>query len=128
MIEAAFKDGSKIGDLYIKLLTSELFIFTDNGGRAEGPRDLAPGSKIGVMSFAMKDGTPFVPVFTSQEEMVRSAPPDAGFTALQGHPIFTMAQSTDIVINPSSKSPIHLRPEDTAQILVTFALMNYTSG
>lgn len=128
LIEAAFKDGSKVGDLYIKLLTSELFILTDNGDREEGPRDLAAGSKIGVMSYAMKDGTPFIPVFTSQEEMVRSAPPDAGFTALQGHPIFMMAQNTDIVINPSSKNPIHLRPDDIMQILGTFAAMNETSG
>jgi hypothetical protein len=120
LMDEAYADNTRLGEFYAALLSSDLFILTEGDTQIEGRKKLDADTKIGVVNFVMEDGTAFVPVFTSVEEMQRSVNEDHSYLGLNGWSLFSMNQGTEIVINPASDKALRLDAPYIKQLLQYF--------
>ena len=88
LMRESFQDSSKIESFYAKLLSSELFVLTAKAEVIEGRHILEKDSKVSLINYQMADGTPFVPVFTSLQELQRSIQENLSYMVMDGWNLF----------------------------------------
>ena len=123
ILEGTFDTQEALAELYSALASSELFLLNSGDDLSEGHQVLQPGQEIGLVHFEMDDGTPFIPVFTSAEELGRTFDDNPSFLGMDGFSLFSMIRGNHIILNPASEYNQHLSPENIED-LIDFAAMN----
>ncbi len=124
LLDAMMRDPEKNqGAFYMAFLTSNVFILGEAAGGA-GKTMLQDGDKVRVMQWMDPHGNPFIPVFTSKEEMERSIkdmPGETPFLAMSGYDALNLTQGqVPAAIDPAKDHCLHLVPPQIAQILNYF--------
>jgi hypothetical protein len=124
LLDAMMDDPDTHQDsFYTAFLTSNVFIIGETSG-PEGEKTLQGGDKVRVMHWADPNGNPFVPIFTSQEELkaaTADAPGETPFIAMTGYDALNLTQGqAPVAIDPSSEHCLYLMPPQIAQILNYF--------
>ncbi len=120
LMQESFQDPSKMEGFYAKLLSSELFVLTAQENPIEGRHIVEEDTQVSVVNYQMEDGTPYIPVFTSLEELQRSITEQLSYMAMDGWNLFSTIQGSNIVINPVSEYGLHLKAKDLQEILQYF--------
>lgn len=120
LMRESFQDSSMIEGFYAKILSSELFVLAAKADVVDGRHILEEDSEVSLISYQMEDGTPFIPVFTSLQELQRSIEEDLRYMAMDGWNLFSLIRGSDIVLNPASEYSWHLKADDLDEILQHF--------
>ncbi len=120
LLAEAFTNPSVIGSFYAEMLSSDLYIITRKSDASGGEQVIEEGAKVDIMTFAMKDGTAFIPVFTSVAELQSSITEESTYMSARGWELFNMIEGIDVVVNPMSETALHLPPEELSRILDYF--------
>ncbi|MGB4107419.1 MAG: SseB family protein [Alphaproteobacteria bacterium] len=107
---------------YTAFLTSNIFLIGEAGG-APGEKTLQGGESVRVMQWQGPDGNPFVPVFTSMDEL-KEAIKEMGevpYISFSGYDALNLTQGhIPVAIDPSNEHCLYLAPPQIAQILSYF--------
>lgn len=123
LLGAAFENPEMQDEFFAELMSAEVYLLTDN---AQSPQGKVPANdddvEVSIMSSVMEDGTPFIPVFTSLEELQHSMDDedDHSYMTINGRDLLELVDGTDIVIDPAHQYGLHLNPEETKGILESF--------
>ena len=107
-------------EFYTRLFSGEVFVAGETDSNIEGDQVLEGGAKVRFVSLVGPDNEPFIPVFTSMEEMQKFAPEGTPCLALNGHAVFTITLGSVIVLNPGNEYALRLAPDYIQQALNFF--------
>jgi len=109
---------------YKAFLTDNVFMIGDSDTPEQGAQFLPSGSKVRVMQWMGPDGSPFIPIFTSLDEVRKACPPEqaeAGYIAMSGYDALNLTQGgSPVAIDPGNDHCLYLIPPQIAQILDYF--------
>ena len=119
--------GTSGEQFYAVLLSSEVFALSGDEPIDGGQRKILDAeTEIHLVNGEMDDGTNFVPIFTSVEELQRSINEEMNYIGMEGWNMLHLVKDTDVVINPNSEYGIHLTPENIAEIIQFFGSSQFT--
>lgn len=119
-LAAAFEDPLLQDEFYAELMDAEIFLLADSPSSPQGKTPANDDDvEVSLMSSVMENGTPFIPVFTSLEELQHSVDEDSDqiYVTMSGRELLTLVGDTDVVINPAHQYGLHLEPEEIRLIL-----------
>jgi SseB protein N-terminal domain len=123
LLDAMMRDPEQNqGAFYTAFLTSNVFVIGEAGGEP-GEKMLQGGDKVRVMHWADPNGNPFMPIFTSMDEL-KAATAEMGeinYVAMAGYDALNLTQGqSPVAIDPSSEHCLYLAPPQIGQILNYF--------
>lgn len=107
---------------YRAFLTSNVFLIGEADG-AQGEKMLQGGDSVRIMHWQDPEGNPFVPMFTSSNEMKDATKHmgNAPYIAMSGYDALNLTQGqSPVAIDPSNEHCLYLIPPQIAQILNYF--------
>ncbi len=107
---------------YKAFLTSNVFLIGESDGE-HGEKMLQGGDSVRVMHWQDPEGNPFVPVFTSSDELKDATKhmAEAPYIAMSGYDALNLTQGqSPVAIDPSNEHCLYLIPPQIAQILNYF--------
>jgi hypothetical protein len=116
-----FDDESLSQQFYTRLFSGDVFVAGDTGSNVGGDQTSTAGSKLKILSLMGPDNHPFIPVFTSMEEMAKFVPEGTNCLKLNGYAVFTMMRGSVMVLNPANEYALRLDPAYIGQVLDFFA-------
>ncbi|HIF25023.1 MAG TPA: hypothetical protein EYG18_07080 [Micavibrio sp.] len=127
LLEDFVKEGTSGEQFYAVLLSSEVFALSGDEPIDGGQRKILDAeTEIQLVNGEMDDGTNFVPIFTSLEELQKSINEEMNYIGMEGWNMLHMVKDTNVVINPNSEYGIHLTPENIAEIIQFFGASQFT--
>ena len=124
-LEAMMQDPDKNQDaFYMAFLTSNVFVIGEAGG-LQGEVMLQGGDKVRVMNWADPNGNPYMPIFTTKEELESAAKEagqsDVNYIAMTGYDALNLTQGqVPVAIDPTQSYCLYLIPPQIGQILNYF--------
>jgi hypothetical protein len=117
LVKAA-KDPASAPDFYRLLLESDLLVMGTVVGQEAATEKftLAPGDKINLVT-GVRNGGPFLPVFSSLPRMQDYAKQESKFLRVNGRALFDLTRGAPVILNPASEYGKELSPEQIAQLL-----------
>lgn len=115
---AAVKNPSSAPDFYRLLLEADLLVM----GTVEGQEDaseqfsLAPGGRLSLVT-GMKDGNPYLPVFSSLSRMQEFVKQESKYLSVNGRALLELTRGGPIILNPASQYGKELSPAQVQQLL-----------
>jgi len=109
---------------YRAFLTSNVFLIAETDDATPGPKKLAEGDSVRVMQWMDPQDNPFIPIFTSLEELQSALAPEdsaAGYVAMTGYDALNLTGgAAPVAIDPANDHCLYLVPPQIAQILNYF--------
>jgi SseB protein C-terminal domain/SseB protein N-terminal domain len=89
-------------EFYRLLLESEIYVigYTDDPG--QGRTTIPAGAKLSITHWEKRDGTLFIPFFTSIDALRRALTKETTFVALPARGLFEITRGATLVLNPAS--------------------------
>lgn len=123
LLDEMMRDPENNQDSFYKaFLTSNVFLIGESDG-APGEKVLQGGESVRVMHWQDPEGNPFVPIFTSSDELKDATKHmgDAPYIAMSGYDALNLTQGqSPVAIDPSNEHCLYLVPPQIAQILNYF--------
>lgn len=120
LLDAMMRNPEKNQDaFYEAFLTSNVFLIGETGNATEGEQFLQGGESVKIMQWMDPSGHPFIPVFTSKEELERSTQGETvNFVSFNGYDAMNLTQGQlPLAIDPSNDHCLYLVPPQIEQIL-----------
>jgi hypothetical protein len=114
----AVKNPHQAPEFYRLLLESDLLVM----GSIEGSEDatekftLKPGGRVNLVT-GLKDGTAFLPVFSSLLRMQEYATQECKYLSVKGRALLDLTRGGPVILNPASEYGKELTPQEIAQLL-----------
>jgi len=114
----AVQDRETAPDFYRLLLDSNLLVL----GSVEGQEDateqftLAPGGRLNLVT-GQKDGSQFLPVFSSLKRMQDYVKQDSKYLSVNGRALLDVTRGAPVTLNPASEYGKELAPREVQQLL-----------
>jgi len=89
-------------EFYRVLLESEIYIIGHIDAPGEGLATIPAGAKLSIVNMKKKDGTPFVPFFSSLEALQRTLKEEARFVAMPARSFFEVTRGSTLILNPAA--------------------------
>lgn len=114
----AVKNPHQAPDFYRLLLDCDLLVMGTAQGREEATEtfSLAPGGKLNLVP-GMKNGTSFLPVFSSLARMQEYVKQDSRYLRINGRALLALTRGAPLILNPASEYGKELSPQQIAQLL-----------
>jgi type III secretion system (T3SS) SseB-like protein len=106
-------------EFYRLLLESEIYVigYTDLPG--QGQRTLPVGARLSITHWEKRDGTSFIPFFTSIEALRRALKEEARFVAMPARNFFEITRGATLVLNLASSHYKEFFPNEIDALLAT---------
>ena len=115
----AAADPASRPEFYKTLLESEVYVIGFSDSAKEGRSTLPEGSKLSIVNWQKKDGTPIVPFFTSLEALQSALKEEARFVTLPARSFLEMTRGSSLVLNPTSSYGKEFYPNEVQALLET---------
>lgn len=106
-------------EFYKALMASDVYVigFTDYEG--EEIRTTPTGTKLSIVNWKKKDGTPIIPFFTSLEALQRALKEESKYVVLPAKSFFEMTLGSFLMLNPASPYGKEFFPDEIHALLET---------
>jgi hypothetical protein len=117
LVKAA-KNPDAAPDFYRLLLESDLLVLGSAQGQEEAaqPFSLPPGSKLNLVT-GLKDGSQYLPVFSSLARMQDYVKQESKFLSVNGRALLELTLGAPVILNPSSEFGKELTAQQVQQLL-----------
>src|ERR1700722_10441828 len=117
LVKAA-KGPASAPDFYRLLLESDLLVMGTVVGQEAATEKftLAPGDKINLVT-GVRNGGPFLPVFSSLPRMQDYAKQESKFLRVNGRALFDLTRGAPVILNPASEYGKELTPQQISYLL-----------
>jgi hypothetical protein len=114
----AVKNPATLKAFYSLLLDSELLVMgtVAVSQTADGKAVATPGSQF-QLETAEKDGTPFLPVFTSLPRMQAFAKKEVKYLSMPGRALLDLTRGVPVILNPGSEFGREFTAAEVARLL-----------
>ncbi len=117
MLDAA-ENPDKRDAFFKELLGAELFILSEGSPEEEGEWESEEGDELAIVQHELEDGSLFIPVFTSLDELQDTVPDEAMYSVLPGQALIELLKGSMIIINPANDASVQL-DEDAVEYLLS---------
>lgn len=101
LLAQATTDPAARPAFYEALLESHVYIIANTAQAADGLATLNAGEDIEIENWQKKDGSLFIPFFSSAEELRKCTEDDANFLQLPAHDLFEITVGAVLVLDPA---------------------------
>ena len=115
----AADDPASRPDFYKILLESEVFLLGFGDTPGEGLTTFAEGSKLSIVNWEKKDGTPVIPFFTSLKALQSTLKEEAQFVSMPARDFFELTKGSDLYLNPTLDYGKEFFPHEVEALLET---------
>ena len=120
LMQDASENPDKRDAFFKELLKAELFILSDASPEEEGEWESEEGDELAIVQHELDDGSLFIPVFTSLDELQDTVPDEAAYTVLPGQALIELLKDSMIIINPANDASVQL-DEEAIEYLLTLS-------
>lgn len=115
----AADDPASRPDFYKILLKSEIFLLGFGDSPGEGLTTFTKGSKLSIVNWEKKDGTPVIPFFTSLKALQSTLKEEAQFLSMPARDFFELTKGSDLYLNPTLDYGKEFFPHEIEALLET---------
>ena len=114
----AVKNPLHAPDFYRLLLEADLLVLGTVEGREDASEKftLTPGGKFNLVT-GLKDGAPFLPVFSSLLRMQEYVKQESKYLSINGRALLDMMRDAPVILNPASEYGKELSAVEVLQLL-----------
>ena len=106
-------------EFYRLLLASDIFVIGHADVPGDGMATIPAGAKLSVVNWEKKDGTRFIPFFSSLEALQLALSEEARFVAMPARNFFEITRGATLVLNPASGHGKEFFPNEIEALLAT---------
>ena len=106
-------------EFYRILLESDIYVIGHTDTPGDGLATIPAGAKISIVNLEKKDGTPFIPFFSSIEALQRTLQDEARFIAMPSRSFFEITRGATLILNPGSSYGKEFFPGEIDALLAT---------
>jgi hypothetical protein len=114
----AVRNPASAPDFYRLLLQADLLVLGTVEGREDAQAEFTPsaGSRFNLVP-GMRDGSPFLPVFSSLARMQEYVKEESKFLRVNGRALLDLTRGAPVILNPASEYGKALTPDEITILL-----------
>lgn len=123
LAQAATKPASR-PEFYDAFLEAGIYLIgqpTDEGTGTPGPGTFTAGDSLALMTCEDAEGEPYLPIFTSHEQMEQFVPPGTPYLSLRARDALELTRGSRLILNPAGQYAKEFLPQEIDDLLQTGA-------